>query len=709
MGFVSMERHGMRSGRISEALGLDRRARKRLRRQTLSSSVTEADWGLLDLIPDAAIALDSDGNVAGANEPAGAIFGRPAVDLIGVPVDELFSDASAVERAPREGSKDQTREQLLARRADGQTFPVEASLRAVKGPWGDAVVAVLRDTSAEVKADALKTAEKVILEMIAAGEPLHAILDVLARSIESVSDGMLASILLMEPGGARLTHGAAPSLPPGYIEELGLVPVGPSIGSCGTAAFRKELVVARDIATDPRWTDFKDLALRYDLRACWSNPILSADGSVLGTFALYYREPRDPHAEDITLVQRATHLAGIAIERDGAEKIRQETEGRYRTLAELTSDFAYAFSFAEDGTAKVDWITEAFTRITGYDSEEWESRGAWRGIIHPDDLLAFEQRLPRLLRGEEVSSEFRIIAKSGDVRWLSVYSRPIMDDDNKRVIGVVGAAQDFTTRKEAEDAKTMFLATASHELKTPLTVIHGFAQLMGTGGMGTSDAEREAADAIERRARQLNSILDRILLSSRIETGRTQVTLGDVDLAAILNDSVTALRSVTNREVTFESADLPAAWADGNALTTVIDHLLDNAVKYSPDGGTIAVSTRPESGVVWVDVSDHGIGMTPDQVAHCFEKFWQAESGDIRRFGGTGIGLFIVRSLVEAMGGGLEIKSEPGVGSTFSFSVRIRQAPAGGHDTDDAPKPGRGQRTSIQEFMRQIGVPEVKK
>jgi PAS domain S-box-containing protein len=695
----------MGSRRVLGAFGLDRRARAKVRKSALSSAVTAADWSLLELIPEAALAVANDGIIAGANDPAAALFGCATSDLIGTIAQSHFVDAGGKDEQLRGLSRLRARQHLRARRSDGSTFPVEASVKEVKGPWGTGYIAILRDTSAVAKADALKTAEKIILEMIAAGQPLEKILTTLALTIESVSENMVVSILLMQPDGRNLAHGAAPSLPQGYLDALGLVPVGPNVGSCGTAAHSSELVVVRDIENDARWKDFKDLALSYDLRACWSNPIISADGSVLGTFALYYREPRAPLEDDLTLVQRATHLAGIAIERDRAEQLRRTTEGRYRTLSELTSDFAYAFSFEEDGSAKIDWITEAFTRITGYDLEEWENRGAWRGLVHPDDLLTFEQRFPRLMRGEEVSSEFRIITKSGDVRWLSVFSRPIWDDEHLRVTGVVGAAQDFTTRKEAEDAKTMFLATASHELKTPLTVIHGFAQLMGKGEVGASDTEREAADAIERRARQLNTILDRILLSSRIETGRTQVTLGEVDLASILEDSVTALHTATRREVSFDRSELPSAWADGNATTTVIDHLLDNAVKYSPDGGPITVRARVDKSVIWVDVSDRGIGMTPEQASHCLEKFWQAESSDIRRFGGTGIGLFIVRSLVEAMGGEVTIESTPDEGSTFSFSVRRLDAVATKGGEDGQPQPGRGERDSIREFMRQIGVP----
>jgi signal transduction histidine kinase len=139
---------------------------------------------------------------------------------------------------------------------------------------------------------------------------------------------------------------------------------------------------------------------------------------------------------------------------------------------------------------------------------------------------------------------------------------------------------------------------------------------------------------------------------------------------------------------------------DEAALATVFEHLIDNAVKYSPDGGRITVDAAAGERVE-VTVSDEGIGMHPDQTAHCFEKFWQAESTDVRRFGGTGIGLYIVQSLIEAMGGRISVRSEPGVGTSFLVEL----IPYLEHRPVEEKPAGIGEMTMIQEFMRQIGVP----
>jgi signal transduction histidine kinase len=282
---------------------------------------------------------------------------------------------------------------------------------------------------------------------------------------------------------------------------------------------------------------------------------------------------------------------------------------------------------------------------------------------------------------------------------LLANATPIIDDHGT-VVEVVHSFRDVTRLKQSEEAKTLFLATASHELKTPLTVIRGFVETLITRQMD-EDARQLSLQAIHRRAVELSSIVDRLLLSSRIEAGRVDLALVDVDLPFILRDRVLALAAATGRGVDLQIApDVDRVLGDEAALATVIEHLIDNAVKYSPDGGHIAVTATAGERIA-LTVADEGIGMHPDQEAHCFEKFWQAESTDVRRFGGTGIGLYIVQSLVEAMGGRITVRSEPGVGTSFLVELIpfVEQRPL------EEKVAGVGEMTMIREFMRQIGVP----
>src|SRR5262245_30814950 len=174
------------------------------------------------------------------------------------------------------------------------------------------------------RAEALLAGEKRILEMLARGDSLAEILDSLCRLVEEQARGTLASVLLLE--GDRLRHGSAPSLPKAYTEAIDDGRIGPAAGSCGTAAYRAEQVIVEDIATDPLWAAYRDVALPYSLRACWSTPIFSAQGKVIATFAMYYREPRRPDSRDQQIIEQITHLAGIAIERKLIQESLQRNE-----------------------------------------------------------------------------------------------------------------------------------------------------------------------------------------------------------------------------------------------------------------------------------------------------------------------------------------------------------------------------------------------
>lgn len=232
--------------------------------------------------------------------------------------------------------------------ADGQTIGSFCAADLKPREWSQTDIEVLTELAAstmreiELRATARETERAValqegqarVLEMVATAAPLPDVLETLARMVERQSDGMLASILILDRDGAHLRHGAAPSLPEAYNQAIDGVEIGESVGSCGTAAYRKEPVIVCDIEEDPLWENFRDLARRFGLRACWSTPIRGAENRVLGTFALYYRTAREPRERDLELIGIATHLAGIAIQR-----ARNEEE-REHLLSELKATIA---------------------------------------------------------------------------------------------------------------------------------------------------------------------------------------------------------------------------------------------------------------------------------------------------------------------------------------------------------------------------------
>ncbi|MBI2170030.1 MAG: PAS domain-containing protein [Actinobacteria bacterium] len=283
---------------------------------------------------------------------------------------------------------------------------------------------------------------------------------------------------------------------------------------------------------------------------------------------------------------------------------------------------------------------------------------------------------------------------------LLAHASPVIGDGGQ-VVEVVHSFRDITKLVEADEAKTVFLATASHELKTPLTVIVGYSELMLRQPDLDPRAREQGLKAIHERARQLTGIVNRILLSSRIEAGKVELRTAAADVRDALEEAVANLVGGSTRAVDLSIAsELPDALVEADAVRTVLDHLLDNAAKYSPRHAPIALRASSDATSVILEVEDRGIGMTADQVERCFDRFWQAESGDVRRFGGSGIGLYIVQSLTAAMRGEIEVASEPGQGTTFTVRLpRADRMTKPIREEPPAPEP-----SIIREFMRQVGV-----
>lgn len=172
----------------------------------------------------------------------------------------------------------------------------------------------------EIDEAAFQLGQKEVQAMIAANAPLGEILTKLVLLIEAHSPEMLGSVLLLSDDGNHIRHGAAPSLPADYVKAIDGAPIGPKNGSCGTAMWRGEPVIVPDIFADPLWEDYRDLAAAAGLRACWSTPIMSRRGKVLGSFAMYYRQPQAPTGAEARLTETATRLAGEAIEARAAQK-----------------------------------------------------------------------------------------------------------------------------------------------------------------------------------------------------------------------------------------------------------------------------------------------------------------------------------------------------------------------------------------------------
>jgi PAS domain S-box-containing protein len=318
---------------------------------------------------DGIVVLDQDGKVYEANRRYCEMLGYSAGEMRGLHAWDWDAQwnrqelEAMIRGLGSEGIHFETRH----RRKDGSVYEVEVSSSPAEIGGRKLVFSVCRDVSGRKRLERRERARIDILEKITGGMALPEVLDRIARDIEAEAPGALCSILLLDGEGRRLLSGAAPSLPESYNRAIHGVEIGPGVGSCGTAAHENRRVVAEDIQTHPYWRDYKGLAAQAGLASCWSEPIRGGEGQVLGTFAIYRREPSAPGPLDLELIAAAAYLAGIAIERDRGQRALRDSEALYRAI----------FSQAADGILLVDAETlrfveanDAACRNLGYAREE---------------------------------------------------------------------------------------------------------------------------------------------------------------------------------------------------------------------------------------------------------------------------------------------------------------------------------------------------
>src|SRR2546427_3535425 len=295
------------------------------------------------------------------------------------------------------------------------------------------------------QAEALLAGENRLLEMVAKCEPLPSILDGICRLVEEISSGSLCSILLLDPNGDRLWHGAAPSLPASYIGAFGGRAIGPTTGPCSRAVYFKKPVIVSDIAADPLGDDYRDLALTHGLQACWSTPIFSSEGKVLGSFAVLSREPRSPTPQHEKIIAQVTHLAAAAIERKRTEQELRRSEA-YLAEAQglsLTGSFGWNVS-----TGEIIWSKETYC-IFGYDRRVKPNLNLVLERVPSEDRALVQQMIDRATRdGTDLDFGHRLLMPDGVVKHVHVVARATKAESG--AIEFVGAVMDVTQHKRAE-------------------------------------------------------------------------------------------------------------------------------------------------------------------------------------------------------------------------------------------------------------------
>jgi PAS domain S-box-containing protein len=420
-------------------------------------------------------------------------------------------------------------------------------------------------------------------------------------------------------------------------------------------------VVVADASADRRLLA-EDPVLAAGHAAYLGVPLIGMEEGLQGVIAVYARRTRTWREEEIeALAALAGNASAVLSNAELYQRVAIERERSYAILANIADGIV-----AVDRDGKVVLWNQAAEQITGVPVAAALGRTPVEVLqreLASDERGAGERLLPVQRGGEEV--------------WLSL-TEAVMRDPVGAVSGRIYAFRDVSSERIVEQMKSDFVSTVSHELRAPLTSIYGFAETLLRRDVLFGEQERETfLGYIASEAQRLTSIVDTLLSVARLEAGDLQVELVPTDLRTVVSDAVTSMRQtaeLNGHRFVLELPDKPlSASADREKLSQILTNLLDNAVKFSPGGGTVTVEVaHRRSGHVEVRVVDEGQGIPEAERERIFSKFHRADSST-RSPGGAGLGLFIARGLVTAMGGRIWVDSAEGGGSSFAFELPLAQ------------------------------------
>jgi signal transduction histidine kinase len=537
---------------------------------------------------------------------------------------------------------------------------------------------VSRDITERRREGEFRAGQHEVLEMIATGASLDAVLTRLVRLVEQHVDGMLCSVVLLDEDGVHLRRGVAPSLPDSFNTAIEGAVIGPRAGSCGTAMYLGRPVIVTDVLVDPVWEDYRELARAHGLRACWSTPIVSTKKKTLGSFAMYYSEPRAPLEEERRTIDVAANIAGIAIENERAHEALRRSEERNRAILRANPDWMFILSA---GGVFLDYYAK--------DPDELlVPPHAFLGRTITDILPpVVSSPLAAAIAGTLASGDPETFEYSIEIDQVQrFYEACVVRCDGDKVLSIV---RNITDRKRAEVDAAMqrrelahlnrvatlgeLSGALAHELSQPLSAIlinaHAARRLLGREPMDTQEV-RAALDDIIANDKRAGAVIERL----RVLLKKGDGLFERVDLNDIVREVLDLTRSDFLARRVSVTTDLVSpmkpVYGDRVQLQQVLLNLVLNACESMSttalDERRLTVRTVVEDEVVQLSVVDRGVGIPDDQLTAVFEPFVTF------REQGLGLGLAISRSIVLAHGGTIVAENNADGGTTFTCEFPIK-------------------------------------
>jgi PAS domain S-box-containing protein len=343
------------------------------------------------------------------------------------------------------------------------------------------MISTIPSTPLNKDADPFAFGEHQALQMIAGGAPLIDVLNNLCDMADAHAPDLMTTVMLMDRDGERLRPVAGRRVPQGWIDAISPLTIGPKVGSCGTAAFLKRRVISIDISTDPLWEDCRQLAMSHGLHAAWSQPLLSKNGELLGTFAMYYNERKEPSESELRLIENAANMAVIAIEGERSQTVLKaaldraaSSEAELRIILDAVPQQIVVLG--TDG-ANI-YANQAVMDYTGLSKGEVMGQDFRPRVFHPEDIERLRgERREALLRGVPFENEQRMQRKDGQYRWFLIRYSPVRDESGK-VVRWYATGTDIDDRKRAEERT----AKENLALREEIDRSSMFEEIVGSSG-----------------------------------------------------------------------------------------------------------------------------------------------------------------------------------------------------------------------------------